>query len=444
MNRAVVIRAAAGLTAYLKSLDPEPFVGRGGYDARTNSDVFAHDTCAVVVGHGRARAWCCPTRCRRPCSPTPIRYLGADAGVMVTASHNPPEDNGYKVYLGDGSQIVPPVDAAIAAADPAVARRAACRLAARLVETPRRVGRRRVHRRAAAAVGTRRPPRSRDGRAHRDARGRVGDGAPSALVPAPGTPRRRSSRRRSSPTPRSRRSRSRTPRSRARWTCRARGPRERRRPRSSSRTTPTPTGCAVAIPDAPPAAAAARGQRGRRAARLAVAGAAAGVAPDSADGALACSIVSSPALGAMAAPMGCDYEETLTGFKWISPGARACASATRRRSATASTRRACATRTACRRRLLVAELVATLRPRAARSPTGSTTSPCEHGSTRRDAFSVRVDGPLAHRPDHGAAARRAARPWPASTSCGPTTSPGVTAACRRPRGCATTSPTTPG
>jgi hypothetical protein len=51
MNRAVVIRAAAGLTAYLKTLDPEPFVVVG-YDARTNSDVFAHDTCAVVVGMG--------------------------------------------------------------------------------------------------------------------------------------------------------------------------------------------------------------------------------------------------------------------------------------------------------------------------------------------------------------------------------------------------------
>ena len=113
MNRAVVIRAAAGLTAYLKTLDPEPFVVVG-YDARTNSDVFAHDTCAVVVGMG-GRAMVLPHPLPTPVLAYAIRHLGADAGVMVTASHNPPEDNGYKVYVGDGSQIVPPVDGLIAA-----------------------------------------------------------------------------------------------------------------------------------------------------------------------------------------------------------------------------------------------------------------------------------------------------------------------------------------
>ncbi|HSO65328.1 MAG TPA: phospho-sugar mutase, partial [Ornithinibacter sp.] len=113
MNRAVVIRAAAGLTAYLKTLDPEPFVVVG-YDARTNSDVFAHDTCAVVVGLG-GRAAVLPHPLPTPVLAYAIRHLGADAGVMVTASHNPPEDNGYKVYVGDGSQIVSPVDGLIAA-----------------------------------------------------------------------------------------------------------------------------------------------------------------------------------------------------------------------------------------------------------------------------------------------------------------------------------------
>lgn len=113
MNRAVVIRAAAGLTAYLKERDAEPFVVIG-YDARHKSDVFAHDTAAVVVGAG-GRAAVLPHTLPTPVLAFAIRYLGADAGVMVTASHNPPEDNGYKVYLGDGSQIVPPADADIAA-----------------------------------------------------------------------------------------------------------------------------------------------------------------------------------------------------------------------------------------------------------------------------------------------------------------------------------------
>ncbi|HEV7146869.1 MAG TPA: phospho-sugar mutase, partial [Pedococcus sp.] len=113
MNRSVVIRAAAGLTAYLQTSTPEPFVVVG-FDARRNSDVFARDTAAVVVGAG-GRAAVLPHTLPTPVLAFAIRYLGADAGVMVTASHNPPQDNGYKVYLGDGSQIVPPADAQIAA-----------------------------------------------------------------------------------------------------------------------------------------------------------------------------------------------------------------------------------------------------------------------------------------------------------------------------------------
>jgi phosphomannomutase len=113
MNRAVVIRAAAGLCAYLRERASEPLVVIG-FDARRGSDIFARDTAAVVAAGGG-----CALLLPRPL-PTPvlafaIRHLGADAGVMVTASHNPARDNGYKVYLGDGSQIVPPADADIGA-----------------------------------------------------------------------------------------------------------------------------------------------------------------------------------------------------------------------------------------------------------------------------------------------------------------------------------------
>ncbi len=117
MNRAVVIRAAAGLAAYLQrdaeEATSEPFVVVG-FDARHGSSDFARDTASVVTGLG-GRAAMLPQVLPTPVLAYAIRHLGADAGVMVTASHNPPQDNGYKVYLGDGSQIVPPADELIAA-----------------------------------------------------------------------------------------------------------------------------------------------------------------------------------------------------------------------------------------------------------------------------------------------------------------------------------------
>jgi len=115
MNRVVVTKAAAGLAAYLLAEGATP--GDAvviGYDARHNSDVFARDTAEVMTGVG-LRALVLPRPLPTPLLAFAIRHLGCVAGIMVTASHNPPEDNGYKVYLGDGSQIVPPADHDIAA-----------------------------------------------------------------------------------------------------------------------------------------------------------------------------------------------------------------------------------------------------------------------------------------------------------------------------------------
>ncbi len=115
MNRVVVTQAAAGLVGYLRAeVTPAPRVAVG-FDARRNSDVFAVDTAEIVAGAG-GDALLLPAPLPTPVLAYAVRALGCDAGVMVTASHNPPEDNGYKVYLGDGSQIVPPADERIAAA----------------------------------------------------------------------------------------------------------------------------------------------------------------------------------------------------------------------------------------------------------------------------------------------------------------------------------------
>lgn len=114
MNRVTVLKAAAGLGKYLLAQGKAGSLVVIGFDARHNSSVFALDSAQVLAGMGfrpSLFASVVPT----PVLAYAIRALDACAGIMVTASHNPAADNGYKVYLGDGRQIVPPSDIEIAA-----------------------------------------------------------------------------------------------------------------------------------------------------------------------------------------------------------------------------------------------------------------------------------------------------------------------------------------
>jgi phosphomannomutase len=116
MNRLVVRQAAAGLVDHLLAAVPDA-ARRGviiGYDARRKSDAFALDTARVCAARGM-RAMIFPHVVPTPVLAWNIVGVGAAAGVVVTASHNPPADNGYKVFLDTGCQIVSPVDAEIAA-----------------------------------------------------------------------------------------------------------------------------------------------------------------------------------------------------------------------------------------------------------------------------------------------------------------------------------------
>ena len=123
MNQAVVRRTTAGLVSYILGqeamLDQEsrtcPAGVVVGHDARHRSAELA-DGAARVVAAGGMRAWWFRNALPTPVTAFAVRHLGAVAGVMITASHNPAPDNGYKVYLGDGALAFPPHDAAIAAA----------------------------------------------------------------------------------------------------------------------------------------------------------------------------------------------------------------------------------------------------------------------------------------------------------------------------------------
>lgn len=118
MNRAVVIRATRGIAEYLADRAPGSLIVVGR-DARLSSERLMQDTVGVLAAAGFE------VRYFPGVTPTPLvafaaRRLQARMAVVVTASHNPPWDNGYKVYDGNGAQIVPPVDADIAAAIDAV------------------------------------------------------------------------------------------------------------------------------------------------------------------------------------------------------------------------------------------------------------------------------------------------------------------------------------
>jgi len=111
LNRANIRRVTGGLAAYLQDHAPGGIVVVG-FDGRHKSDVFAEDTAAVLAGAG-FQVVLFDTVCPTPTLAHAVVWLEAAGGVMVTASHNPPQDNGYKVYWSNGAQIIPPHDSGI-------------------------------------------------------------------------------------------------------------------------------------------------------------------------------------------------------------------------------------------------------------------------------------------------------------------------------------------
>jgi phosphomannomutase len=128
MNRLTVGRVAAGLARYIATDRAAGDAGAGprgaagvvvGYDGRANSDVFAADAARILARAG-VRVWLLPRALPTPVLAFSVRYLGVAYGLMVTASHNPRQDNGVKVYVADGGQLLPPADAEIASVIDAV------------------------------------------------------------------------------------------------------------------------------------------------------------------------------------------------------------------------------------------------------------------------------------------------------------------------------------
>ncbi len=322
MNRVLVAQAAAGFARWLldhaEGGTPSVVIG---YDGRKNSAVFARDTAELMAGAG-LRAVLLPRLLPTPVLAFAVRHLGTSAGVMVTASHNPPNDNGYKVYLGgadNGSQIISPVDAEIAArilevAEGSIAdlpRSEAYEVASEDLE--------RAYIEATAAVATTSAPRDAVSFAYtamhgvgwrtaREVFARAGFAEPvpvaAQIDPDPAFP-----------------------------TVAFPNPEEPGAMDLAFATAreagadlviandPDADRLAVAIPD-PASGAGYRRLSGNevgallgwRAAELAERASRAGAAT----GTLACSIVSSPALAAVARAYRLDFADTLTGFKWVS------------------------------------------------------------------------------------------------------------------------------
>jgi phosphomannomutase len=328
MNRVLVAQAAAGIAAYLLAREEHPTVVIG-YDGRTNSAVFARDSAELFQGAGVA-ATLLPRELPTPVLAFAVRHLDASAGVMVTASHNPARDNGYKVYLGgadQGSQIVPPADAEIQAQIVRVA-------AGSIAELPRDDGYaigaetivdEYVRRTAALATHTGAPPYVYT------AMHGVGWSTASAVFAAVGFPAPISVRVQQEPDP-------------TFPTVAFPNPEEPGALDLAIATArdagaqliiandPDADRLAVGIPD-PGAETGWRRLTGNEvgwllarwsAERRPFPGSAGMPAPGSvsdpgsAGGTLAASLVSSPALGELARQAGLDYVETLTGFKWIS------------------------------------------------------------------------------------------------------------------------------
>ncbi|MCK2037329.1 phospho-sugar mutase [Microbacterium sp. SSW1-49] len=318
MNRVLVAQAAAGFAAYLREraggATPTVVIG---YDGRRNSRVFATDSAEIFAGAG-LRAILLPRLLPTPVLAFAVRHLGADAGVMVTASHNPPNDNGYKVYLGgadQGSQIVAPADAEIAAQIQRVADTVQVPALPRSTEyeiAPEAV----VDAYVAATAAVAPAPAGAEGlRWVYTAMHGVGWETLSRILTAAGYPQpavvdqqlRPDARFRtvSFPNPEE-------PGAMDLSFARAR----RARADFILANDPDADRLAVAIPD-PSTAEGWRRLTGNEVGLL-LGARAARAAAGTPGASLACSLVSSPGLSAVAAHHGLDFHETLTGFKWIS------------------------------------------------------------------------------------------------------------------------------